>query len=89
MDFRKNLPFKSYSVKMPIVRAHREPFSRTFGTNGGLQLPEAQLVRRMLLQGQTTGATCVKQATKRDTRNCLETTRLLAGPATTCTRMRS
>ena len=76
MDFRKNLPFKSYSVKMPIVRAHREPFSRTFGTNGGLQLPEAQLVGRMLLQGQTTGATCVKQATKRDTRNCLETTRL-------------
>ena len=45
-----------------FVRAHREPFSRTFGTNGALQLPEAQLVGRMLLQRLPTGATGVKQA---------------------------
>ena len=64
VDFRKTLPFKSYSVKKPIcklVRAHREPSSRTFGTNGGLQLPKAQLVGRMLLQRLATGATGVKQ----------------------------
>ena len=33
-----------------------------FGTNGGLQLPEAHLVSRMLLQRLATGATGVKQA---------------------------
>ena len=33
-----------------------------FGTNGGQQLPEAQLVGRMLLQRLATGATGVKQA---------------------------
>ena len=60
MDFR----FKSYGVKKPIcklVRAHREPFLRTFGTNKGQQL-QAQQVGRMLLQRLATGATSVKQA---------------------------
>ena len=62
MDSRKNLQFKSYGVKKPIcklVRAHREPFSRSFGTNETQQLREGQLVGRMLL---STGATGVKQA---------------------------
>ena len=51
--------------------ANREPFARTFGTNGGQQLPEAQLVGRMLLQRLATGATGVKQARYS---NCLLTT---------------
>ena len=62
MDSRKNLQFKSYGVKKPIcklVRAHREPFSRSFGTNETQQLREGQLVGRMLLQRLSTG---VKQA---------------------------
>ena len=53
MDFRKKLPFKSYGVKKPIcklVRAHRQPLSRSFGTNETQQLREGQLVGRMLLQ---------------------------------------
>ena len=65
MDSRKNLPFKSYGVKKPIckcVRAHRQPFSRSFGTNETQQLREGQLVGRMLLQRLATGATGVKQA---------------------------
>ena len=49
-------------MKMSTVTANREPFSRTFGTNGGQQLPEAQLVGRMLLQRLAAGATGVKQA---------------------------
>ena len=51
--FRKNLPF---------VRAHRQPLSRSFGTDETQQLREGQLVGRMLLQGLATGATGVKQA---------------------------
>ena len=65
MDFRKKLPFKSYGVKKPIcklVRAHRQPLSRSFGTNETQQLREGQLVGRMLLQRLATGATDVKQA---------------------------
>ena len=65
MDFRKNVPFKSYGVKKPIckgVRAHRQPLSRSFGTNEIQQLREGQLVGRMLLQRLATGATGVKQA---------------------------
>ena len=65
VDFRKNLPFKSYGVKKPIcklVRAHRQPLSRSFGTNETQQLREGQLVGRMLLQRLATGATGVKQA---------------------------
>ena len=65
MDFRKNLPFKSYSVKKAIckcVRSHREPFSRSFGTDETQHLREGQLVGRMLLQRLSTGATGVKQA---------------------------
>ena len=65
MDFRKNLPFKSYGVKKPIcklVRAHRQPLSRSFGTNETQLLREGQLVGRMLLQRLATGATGVKQA---------------------------
>ena len=48
-------------MKKPIckcVRAHREPFSRSFGTNETQQLREGQLVGRML-QRLATG---VKQA---------------------------
>ena len=62
MDFRKNLPFKSYGVEKPICRARREPFSRSFGTNETQQLREGQLVGRMLLQRLATGATGVNQA---------------------------
>ena len=62
MDSGNNLPFKSYGVKKPIVRAHREPFSRSFGTNETQQVREGQLVGRMLLQRLATGATGVKQA---------------------------
>ena len=64
-DFRKNLPFKSYSAKKAIckcVRSHREPFSRSFGTNETQHLREGRLVGRMLLQRLSTGATGVKQA---------------------------
>ena len=60
MDFRKNLPFKGYGVQ--YVGAHRQPLSRSFGTNEKQQLREGQLVGRMLLQGLATGATGVKQA---------------------------
>ena len=63
--FKKKLPFKSYGVKNPTckcVRAHRQPFLRTFGTNEGQQLPEAQRVGRMLLQRLATGPTSIKQA---------------------------
>ena len=62
MEFRKNLPLKSYGVKKPIcklVGAHRQPLSRSFGTNETQQLREGQLVGRMRL---ATGATGVKQA---------------------------
>ena len=52
-------PFREVSSIQAVL-----PFLRTFGTNGGLQLPEAQLVGRMLLQRLATGAlTSVKQAT--------------------------
>ena len=59
MDSRKNLQFKSYGE---LVRAHREPISRSFGINETQQLREGQLVGRMLLQRLATGATGVKQA---------------------------
>ena len=65
MDFRKNLPFKSYGVKKPICkldRAHREPFSPTFGINGTQEQLERQLVSRKLLQALSTGATCQRPA---------------------------
>ena len=44
------------------IRAHRERFSRSFGTNETQHLREGQLVGRMLLQRLATGATGVKQA---------------------------
>ena len=47
-----------------MIRARREPFSRSFGTNETQQLREGQLVGRMLLQRLATGATGVN---KRDT----------------------
>ena len=47
---------------MQIFRAHRERFSRSFGTNETQQLREGQLVGRILLQRLATGATGVKQA---------------------------
>ena len=42
--------------------AHRQPLSRSFGTNKTQQLREGQLVGRMMLQRLATGATGVKQA---------------------------
>ena len=65
MDFGNNVSFKSYGVKKPIcklVRAHRQPFSRSFGTNETQQLRERQLVGRMLPQRLAAGATSVKLA---------------------------
>ena len=62
VEFRKNLPFKSYGVEKPIckcVGAHRQPLSRSFETNETQQLREGQLVG---LQRLATGATGVKQA---------------------------
>ena len=50
--FSKKPPFNSYGV----TRGNREPFSHTLGTNGGQQLPEAQLAGRMLLHRLATGA---------------------------------
>ena len=62
VEFRKNLPFKSYGVKKPICKSHRQPLSRSFGTNETQQLREGQLVGRMMLRRLATGATGVKQA---------------------------
>ena len=47
---------------MQRVGAHRQPLSRSFGTNVPQQLREGQLVGLMLLQRLATGATGVKQA---------------------------
>ena len=44
------------------VRAHRQPLSRSFGTDETQQLRKGQLVGRMLLQRLATGANGVKQA---------------------------
>ena len=44
------------------MQAHRQPLSRSFGTNETQQLREGQLVGRMMLQRLATGATGVKQA---------------------------
>ena len=52
-------------MKKPIckcIRAHCQPFSRSFGTNETQQLRERQLVGRMLPQRLATGATGVKLA---------------------------
>ena len=49
-------------ANMQIVGAHRQPLSRSFGTNETQQLREGQLVGRMMLQRLATGATGVKQA---------------------------
>ena len=46
-------------ANMQIIGAHRQPLSRSFGTNETQQLREGQLVGRMLLQRLATG---VKQA---------------------------
>ena len=84
MEFRKNLPLKSYGVEKPICKrigAHRQPLSRSFGTNGTQQLREGQLVGRMMLQRLATGATGVKQARYRR--------RPTPGQRGTRTRMRS
>ena len=49
-------------ANMQMIGAHRQPLSRSFGTNETQQLRESQLVGRMLLQRLATGATGVKQA---------------------------
>ena len=51
-------------ANMQMFGAHRQPLSRSFGTNETQQLREGQLVGRMLLQRLATGATGVN---KRDT----------------------
>ena len=65
VEFRKTLPFKSYGVKKPLckcVRTHREPFSRSFGTNETQQLLEGQLV------GREASYWCNRRETPRPTR---------------------
>ena len=49
-------------ANMQMFGAHRQPLSRSFGTNETQQLREGQLVGRMMLQRLATGATGVKQA---------------------------
>ena len=49
-------------ANMQMIGAHRQPLSRSFGTNETQQLREGQLVGRMLLQMLATGATGMKQA---------------------------
>ena len=49
-------------ANMQMIGAHRQPLSRSFGTNETQQLREGQLVGRILLQRLATGATGVKQA---------------------------
>ena len=58
MEFRKNLPFKSYGVEKPIANELELTVSRFRAVSG----PTKQLVGRMLLQRLATGATGVKQA---------------------------
>ena len=60
MEFRKNLPFKSYGVKKELELTVSR--FRSFGTDETQQLREGQLVGRMLLQRLATGANGVKQA---------------------------
>ena len=48
--------------KANMQMTHRQPLSRSFGTNETQQLREGQLVGRMMLQRLATGATGVKQA---------------------------
>ena len=59
MEFQKLWRGKA---NMQLITAHRQPLSRSFGTNETQQLREGQLVGRMLLQRLATGATGVKQA---------------------------
>ena len=49
-------------ANMQMIGAHRQPLSRSFGTNETQQLREGQLMGRMMLQRLATGATGVKQA---------------------------
>ena len=58
MEFRRNLPFKSYGV----IKQYANELERSFGTNETQQLREGQLVGLMLLQRLATDATGVKQA---------------------------
>ena len=48
--------------KANMQMTHRQPLSRSFGTDETQQLREGQLVGRMLLQRLATGANGVKQA---------------------------
>ena len=53
---------KLWREKANMQMTHRQPLSRSFGTNETQQLREGQLVGRMMLQSLATGATGVKQA---------------------------
>ena len=59
MEFRKK-PSVQELWREKANMTHREPFSRSFGTNETQQLREGQLVGRMLLQRLATGATAVR-----------------------------
>ena len=91
-SFEKNLPFKSHVVGKPICkcfRAHRQPLSRSFGTNETQQLREGQLVGRIMLQRLATGATGVKQARYRRSIDKYKWAKAYTGQRGTRTRMRS
>ena len=65
MEFRKKTSVQKLwreKGNMQMIRAHRQPLSRSFGTNETQQLREGQLVGRMLLQRLATGETSEIQA---------------------------
>ena len=68
MEFRKNLPLWREKANMQMIGAHRQPLSRSFGTNETQQLREGQLVGRMMLQRLATGATERAYSGQRGTR---------------------
>ena len=60
-SFEKTFRSKAMAWKSQF---HRQPLSRSFGTNETQQLREGQLVGRMLLQRLATGATGVNKRDK-------------------------
>ena len=62
MEFLKNQKLLRGKANMQIIGAHRQPLSRSFGTNETQQLREGQLVGRMLLQRRETSEIQAKAA---------------------------
>ena len=56
-SFEKTFRSKVMAWKSQLQMSHRQPLSRSFGTNETQQLREGQLVGRMMLQRLATGAT--------------------------------